>query len=146
MPANDTEVEWSLPTTTSPTAHVEWTASQILAHLEVSTLTDDQLRQYATTCVGRRSCGDFACTSNECIHAPHSDSYGKDGMDIGDAPAPPPPSDQYGGDDDPEDESDREQDGGTSPPPPHVPCCDRVTQLLKQRPDGVAFNHGRKKV
>ena len=146
VPANDTEVEWSLPTTTSPTAHVEWTVSQILAHLEVSTLTDDQLRQYATTCVGRRSCGDFACTSNGCIYAPHSDNYGKDGMDTGDAPAPPPPSDQGGGDDDPEDESDREQDGVTSPPPPHVPCCDRVTQLLKQRPDGVAFNHGLKKV
>ena len=146
VPANDTEVEWSLPTTTSPTAHVEWTVSQILAHLEVSTLTDDQLRQHATTCVGRRSCGDFACTSNGCTYAPHSDNYGQDDMDTGDAPAPPPPSDQGGGDDDPEDESDREQDGVTSPPPPHVPCCDRVTQLLKQRPDGVAFNHGLKKV
>ena len=56
VPTNDTEVEWSLPTTTSPTVHVEWTVSQILAHLEVSTLTDDQLRQHATTCVGRRSC------------------------------------------------------------------------------------------
>ena len=146
VPANDTEVEWSIPTTTSPTAHVEWTVSQILAHLEVSALTDDQLRQYATTCVGRCSCGDVACTTDRCTYAPHSDDSREDGMDTGNAPAPPPPPGRDGGNDDPEGGSGREQDGAAPPPPPHVPCCDRVTDLLKQRPDGVAFNHGLKKV
>ena len=43
VPADDTEVEWSFPTATSPTAHVEWTASQILLHLQAP-LTDEQLR------------------------------------------------------------------------------------------------------
>ena len=117
VPANDTEVEWSLPTTTSPTAHVEWTVSQILAHLEVSALTDDQLRKYATTCVGRCSCGDIACTTDGCMYAPHSDDSREDGMDTGNAPAPPPPSGRDGGDDDPEGGSGREQDGAASPPP-----------------------------
>ena len=67
-------------------------------------------------------------------------------MDTENAPALPPLSGRDGGDDDPEGGSGRERDHAASPPPPHVPCCDRVTQLLKQRPDGVAFNHGLKKV
>ena len=67
-------------------------------------------------------------------------------MDTENAPALPLPSGREGGDDDPEGGPDREQAHAASPPPPHVPCCDRVTQLLKQRPDGVAFNHGLKKV
>ena len=50
------------------------------------------------------------------------------------------------GDDGGEDRFGREQHHAASPPPQHVPCCDRVTHLLKQRPDGVAFNHGLKKV
>ena len=43
--------------------HRTHTMSQILAHLEVSALTDDQLRKYATTCVGRLAQGMFMATT-----------------------------------------------------------------------------------
>ena len=62
VPVNDTEVEWSFPTVTSPTAHAEWTVSQILTYLEVLVPNDDQLRKCAEPCVGKCNCGDVACT------------------------------------------------------------------------------------
>jgi hypothetical protein len=49
VPVKDTEVEWSFPTVTSPTAHVEWTVSQILTYLKVLVPNDDQLRKCAET-------------------------------------------------------------------------------------------------
>ena len=146
VPVNDTEVEWSFPTVTSPTAHAEWTVSQILTYLEVLVPNDDQLRKCAETCVGKCSCGDVACTAEGCRYAPHSTDSREDNMDIVNAPAPSPPP---GWDEDNEDRGggpDQEQAHAASPPSPHVRCCDRVTKLLKQRPDGVAFNHGLKQV
>ena len=145
VPADDTEVEWSFPTATSPTAHVEWTASQILLHLQAP-LTDEQLRQRAANCVGKESCGDAACAAVGCRYAPHIAESREEDMDTEDAPPPRPPLRGDERDDGREGGPGREQDHADSPPPPHVPCCDRVTQLLKQRPDGVAFNHGLKKV
>ena len=146
VPVKDTEVEWSFPTVTSPTAHVEWTVSQILTHLKALVPNDDQLRKCAETCVGKCSCGDVACTAEGCRYAPHSTDSREDNMDIVNAPAPSPTP---GWDEDNEDRGggpDQEQAHAASPPSPHVRCCDRVTKLLKQRPDGVAFNHGLKQV
>ena len=80
------------------------------------------------------------------MYAPLSEDYSEDNMDTENAPAPSAPP---GWDEDDEDRGggpDREQAHAAPPPPPHVPCRDRVTQLLRQRPDGVAFNHGLKKV
>ena len=71
---------WGLSERFTRLLHIEWTVSQILAHLEVPTLIDDQLRKCAETCVGKYSCGDVACTAEGCIYAPHSEDYREDSV------------------------------------------------------------------